>query len=218
MVFLGDYIDRGTNDIRNIEIVLALKKRYPNNVVLMRGNHEDISVFSRYGFLNSLRNKFGPEEGSSLAESYSELFGLFPGVTVAANGLVAVHGGISRQEVRNLHGLRNNTSVLREIRWSDPNSSIEFFSDSRRGGGIYNFGRSAFDKFMSAIGARVMVRSHQAVGYESFFQGRLVTIFSSGTRSQEGAYDVSGPKFMVASLSEPIRSIIPEKHIKEVVY
>ncbi|PIU03608.1 hypothetical protein COT44_02325 [Candidatus Shapirobacteria bacterium CG08_land_8_20_14_0_20_39_18] len=70
----GDYADRGTNDVRNLEMVLDLKVRYPQNVVLMRGNHEE----------------------------YVSLFNKLPVVLVTGNGLVAVHGGIPTEEVVNL--------------------------------------------------------------------------------------------------------------------
>ena len=35
LVFLGDYDDRGVNDVRNLEMVLDLKRRYPKNVILI---------------------------------------------------------------------------------------------------------------------------------------------------------------------------------------
>ncbi|MCJ8277615.1 MAG: serine/threonine protein phosphatase, partial [Bdellovibrionales bacterium] len=38
LVFLGDYIDRGPNSKKVVDIILDLKKNY--NVICLKGNHE----------------------------------------------------------------------------------------------------------------------------------------------------------------------------------
>ncbi|MDR1608072.1 MAG: serine/threonine protein phosphatase [Deltaproteobacteria bacterium] len=40
LVFLGDYIDRGPDSYGVVETVLGLKNLHPNEVILLRGNHE----------------------------------------------------------------------------------------------------------------------------------------------------------------------------------
>ena len=40
LVFLGDYGDRGAHSAEVYYVVLKLKQMFPENVVLMRGNHE----------------------------------------------------------------------------------------------------------------------------------------------------------------------------------
>ncbi|MDR2140640.1 MAG: serine/threonine protein phosphatase [Deltaproteobacteria bacterium] len=42
LVFLGDYIDRGKDSYGVVETVLGLKNRHPNEVVLLKGNHEQM--------------------------------------------------------------------------------------------------------------------------------------------------------------------------------
>ena len=42
LVFLGDYIDRGQSSIQVLNFVRKLKDENPENVVLLRGNHEDM--------------------------------------------------------------------------------------------------------------------------------------------------------------------------------
>lgn len=43
LVFLGDYIDRGPQSKQVVEFVASLKERYPDSVVLLKGNHEELA-------------------------------------------------------------------------------------------------------------------------------------------------------------------------------
>jgi hypothetical protein len=40
MIFLGDYVDRGNDSIGVLYTLCYLKQKYPDSVILMRGNHE----------------------------------------------------------------------------------------------------------------------------------------------------------------------------------
>jgi hypothetical protein len=134
---------------------------------------------------------------------------------VTASGIVAVHGGVPKEKDINLQLLRDNKNIFHQILWNDPSPDIDEFEYSQRGGGIFKFGRSAFDRFMHQIGATIMVRSHQVLqnGYELLFDNRLATIFSNGRPSRESRYQEVNPKFMVLSLGESIPTIDPAEHI-----
>jgi len=41
LIFLGDYADRGNKGVEVIEAVGLLIKKYPRNVVGLKGNHEE---------------------------------------------------------------------------------------------------------------------------------------------------------------------------------
>lgn len=62
IVLLGDYIDRGTNDIEIMSLLLSLRMENPNSVHLIRGNHEDIEITAQYAphraFLLSHEHEF----------------------------------------------------------------------------------------------------------------------------------------------------------------
>ena len=213
LVFLGDYADRGRNDVRNLEIILALKESYPTNVILLRGNHEEYDMSKRSGLSDSLRGHFSTHEGESVFNTYHNLFNLLPNIAITGNGIVAVHGGIPIDQIEDLFTLRDNESLFEQIRWNDPDENIEGIRPSNRGWGTYEFGHDIFENFIELIKGKVMIRSHEYPrdGYKLFFDGRLVTIFSNGGKSSESSYfDRVQPKILCVSLASPIVKIMPQ--------
>jgi len=49
-LFLGNYVDRGQYSLETICLLMALKLKYPKQVFLLRGNHEDRNVNKYLGF------------------------------------------------------------------------------------------------------------------------------------------------------------------------
>lgn len=220
LVFLGDYADRGSNDVRNLEMVLELKARYPQNVILMMGNHEEGGGVPPYELPMSLQKRFA-EDSTKVHHAYTQLFSLLPNVLVTGNGIVAVHGGVPNGEFSDLQALRNNEDLFKQIRWNDPNGAPGLEFALGRGRNLYSFGQEPFKTFLSRVGAQVMIRGHEypPEGYELFFDNKLVTIFSSGGESGESGYKGQvKPKFMMVSLDEPISEIDPPRHIVSINY
>ena len=59
LLFLGDYTDRGAYGVEVVYTLIRLLLANPEQVHLVRGNHEDISLTARYGYFAELRAKFG---------------------------------------------------------------------------------------------------------------------------------------------------------------
>ena len=97
--FLGDYVDRGMCSLETLITVLELKRRYPNKVVLLQGNHE--SDFRRLA--EQYRESFCDTAFSSLDETHKKgildaieaRFQAMPLATLILNEnpILCVHGG-----------------------------------------------------------------------------------------------------------------------------
>ena len=95
LVFLGDYGDRGPRSPEVYYSVLSLKLAYPQQVILLRGNHEGPSnlMASPHDLPVHVQRKF-KEKWAPIYKSLTELFGyLYNAVYVEARYLM-VHGGL----------------------------------------------------------------------------------------------------------------------------
>ena len=74
LIFLGDYTDRGLYGVEVLYTLLRLKLANPDRVHFVRGNHEDVSLVARYGFLAEGRAKYGAEfNAAKLLRAYDFL-------------------------------------------------------------------------------------------------------------------------------------------------
>jgi len=62
-LFLGDYVDRGQHSLETITLLLALKVEYPQNVHLIRGNHEAADINALFGFRIECIERMGERDG-----------------------------------------------------------------------------------------------------------------------------------------------------------
>src|SRR5262249_3544457 len=61
IIFLGDYVDRGSASIEVLYTICSLKTKYPHSIIMMRGNHEAPKEFpfSSHDLPNRLVERFG---------------------------------------------------------------------------------------------------------------------------------------------------------------
>lgn len=185
-LFLGDYVDRGYYSLEVLLYLLCLKLKYPNQIFLLRGNHESPQITRTYGFYSELAAKF-PDQTVYLR--CCDLFNYLPVAATINDRIFAVHGGLapSIHLLDQIHAAdRFQEPVdewpLYELLWSDPAVAENFtgFQASKRGAG-YVFGGDVTRKFAAINRFTHITRAHQvaANGYQLHFDGLVSTVWSA---------------------------------------
>ncbi|MGY5856283.1 MAG: metallophosphoesterase [Candidatus Thorarchaeota archaeon] len=186
-VFLGDYADRGPAQIETINLVMALTLIEPERIIMLRGNHESDEVAQKYGFYTEVTKTFSFDVYSK----YLEVFQVLPMAAYNSEGVFACHGGIpegvsSIEEIQICNRFNHNfpNDVLFQLAWNDPKEADFRFAANSRGKRVKAFGRKAFNEFSKNLGVEIMIRAHEVFpdGYKKFFDGRLISVFSSTYR------------------------------------
>jgi predicted phosphodiesterase len=190
LVFLGDYIDRGSESVNILYTLCCLKSAYPESVILMRGNHEaPVELpFSPHDFPQEMKDRFGHR----WREIYKRLLSLFTQltlVTLIRHKLFLVHGGVPTEDGaitnfrKSLAFAQNNSvhsRVFEELLWNDPWPINEKQGQGkpRRGFGSY-FGPDITLRWLQASETKAIVRGHEAChGFKLDHGNMILTLFS----------------------------------------
>ena len=76
-LFLGDYVDRGIYGFEVILLLFAIKLNFPENVFMLRGNHETKNMTQHFTFREEVCEKYD-------SEVYDEILGAFNSLPVSA--------------------------------------------------------------------------------------------------------------------------------------
>jgi len=72
LVFCGDLVDRGPAPFEVLALTLALRLRNPTNVLLVRGNHEHLGMWNKYGAIQAADAKWGVADALGVADMQKE--------------------------------------------------------------------------------------------------------------------------------------------------
>jgi protein phosphatase len=198
LIFLGDYGDRGIHSPEVYYIVLKLKRAFPENVILMRGNHEgpDDLLAHPHDLPSHLYMKFG-ENSSKAYTGLRKLFDNLHNAVVVEKRYVLLHGGVPTQartvdDLAFAHKKHPCETHLEEILWSDPWEGLTGAYASPRGAGKL-FGENETESFLEMLNVNILIRGHEpcANGFKINHNGRVLTLFSrkgSPYFNEKGAY------------------------------
>ena len=206
-LFMGDYVDRGYHSLNTFLYLACLKLRYPDQVFLLRGNHESRQVSTRYGFYYEVILNYGH---AGLWMMANDVFDLLPMAALVDEDVFCVHGGLSPMlpMIERISLLDRQKELppkgpLCDLCWSDP-ENVKTWRENTRGAG-YLFGRDETRKFTIINRIEFVCRSHQLAqeGHAEYFgygehEYRLITIWSAPNYSYR-----SGNKASVMLKGDP---------------
>jgi len=207
LLFLGDYVDRGIFSIEVMIHLFCLKITYPQNVIMLRGNHESRAMTEHFTFREEVLQKFHEEE---IYELFLDSFEAMPLACDVNGDYLCMHGGIS-PELKNtndidkiqrfveppLHGF------LCDLLWSDPVDDKDarkskFTKNPQRECSV-KFGLEPVKEVLKKNNYLSIIRAHQVQidGYKMHRWGgqqafpSVITVFSApnygGNQGNKGA-------------------------------
>ena len=215
-LFLGDYVDRGDFSTEVMTLLLALHCHYPNDVILLRGNHEFSAVNSEYGFRDEIMKEYGTER---LWRRFNEVFNYMPLAAIIDGEVLCVHGGLGPKLTsisQIVHAPRpltkeNTAPSIRQLLWDDPSDEIYLYQEaSTRGATLWGFGATEY--FFEENRLTKLIRGHECVreGIMSSHNGKVITVFTSSNYDHVLANDaavliVESPENMTIHSWSPVK-------------
>lgn len=182
-LFMGDYVDRGYYSIECVTLLVCIKVRFKDRIVITRGNHESRQITQVYGFYDECMRKYG---NANVWHYFTDLFDYLPLTAVVEEQIFCLHGGLSPSidtldHVRQLDRVREvpHEGAMCDLLWSDPDERSGW-GISPRGAG-FTFGQDISEQFNHTNSLTLVSRAHQLVmeGYSWGHDRNVVTVFSA---------------------------------------
>lgn len=135
-LFLGDLVDRGEFSLETVIFIYILKVLFPNDVFIIRGNHEFEEICSTSSFIYEITSTYKSDE---LFQYFINTFDYMPLSAIMNDTIFCLHAGIGP----NFHSIRDiihnpafptrpihnfSNDIITSMVWSDP--SDESFQQS----------------------------------------------------------------------------------------
>ncbi|KAF2298606.1 hypothetical protein GH714_024301 [Hevea brasiliensis] len=151
---------------------------HPENVHLIRGNHEAADINALFGFRLECIERMGESDGIWAWTRFNQLFNFLPLAALIEKKIICMHGGIGRsihsveqiEKIERPITMDAGSIILMDLLWSDPteNDSIEGLRPNARGPGLVTFGPDRVMDFCKKNKLQLIIRAHECVmdGFE----------------------------------------------------
>ncbi len=201
LVFLGDYVDRGSQSEECINYLLAMFCEF-DNVILLMGNHEACPVIACWpnDFWMRARER-------KLEKDYAKTLTKLP-LAVSVGDILALHGGLPNverlSEIENIK-ISEEDDRFHAIIWDDFEDAKGMSLGVDAGTGRRKFGKDYFKIIMEKLGKKVLVRAHQPDVKGTIFDDKCLTLLTSASYSGRG--NVKGRILAIADIRKKIESV-----------
>jgi protein phosphatase len=209
LIFLGDYGDRGAYSAEVYYAVLKLKLAFPEQTVLLRGNHEgpEDLLASPHDLPMQFQFRFKENWRPAYAKT-RDLFAYLYNAVLVEERCLMVHGGLSPninsiQDLARANMTHPEQEFLEDLLWSDPNESVKDVVYSPRGAGKL-FGKKVTEKALRKLNVKILIRGHEPCedGFKLNHDGKVLTLFSRKGAPYFNAYGA----YLQLPLSEKFES------------
>lgn len=227
LVLLGDYLDRGAMLFEPLLLLMRLKEIMGDRLIMLRGNHELVSYDEAAHAFKSRVNPAQSTEclnvycnkDADFLRQCARFFSTLPTYVYMKTGrrnVLLTHAGIARDKYIPLFRLDGQSGaivfeagvptdqrlalrgkILDDMIWGDPRDCDEKIQPNVS---RFEYGRKQFENFAMRNSTGLMLRSHEEerAGSRSFFDGRVVTVFSTGGKSNaHTGYNDVEPTFAI---------------------
>lgn len=221
-IFLGDYCDRGVYSLEVLFLLFALKIKYPDNIVLLRGHHEDESINRKLGLYEECETRLNDV---SIFSYINAVFDILPLACVIDNKILCMHGGIGLRlsninEILKIskpfsvnHDVKSlDQQIIIDILYSEFSEDISDVSlneerDISKLGYISKFGKERLSKFLLENDLSLLVTSHSWIteGVKAYNNDKIVLVYSASNYMDKGA-NIAG----MLSITKNCKQIIPK--------
>lgn len=194
-VFLGNYVDRGTFSLETVCLLIALKVKFPDEITLLRGYHEDRNINKDGGFGDECIERLGEDitDENSVFNKINEFFEYLPLAASVGEKIFCVSGGIGSNvsKISDIEAIKRPLEIPKEVStseeqiavdilWSDPTLNEDESgivpNTERDPKGLMNvvkYGPDRVEKFLKNNNHQLIIRSHQVekAGFGKFADG-----------------------------------------------
>lgn len=227
-IFLGNFVDRGTKSLETICLLFALKVKYPDQIHLIRGSHENRYVNAHYGLGEECKQRLKDDITSpnSIFNHINNVFSWMPLAAIVEHKILCVHAGIgpnftrldSLQKIKRPLELDQEhpneySKLLYDVLWSDPatNETDTGYKPNslRDNDNIVTYGVDKVAQFLTANKLEMIIRSHEVPleGIKLFANSQVITISSCSNYC--GTYNNLACMLVIPKTFEIIPKLIP---------